>query len=565
MKSDLEIAREARLEPIQDVAARFGLAAESLELYGPYKAKVDHRLARSLADRPRGRYIAVTAITPTPLGEGKTVTTIGLGLGLNRIGKKAIITLRQPSMGPVFGIKGGAAGGGLSQVLPMEDFNLHLTGDMHAVGAAHNLLAAWADTSVLLKNPFDLNPERVSIRRVVDINDRALRQIEIGLGGPKNGVPRRTGFDITPASEVMAILGLSRDFGDLRQRLGRMIVGEDSQGRPVTAETLECAGAMCAILKKAVDPTVMQTTEGTLAFVHAGPFANIAYGNSSVLADLIAVRLADYTVTESGFGADMGFEKLCSIKSRASGLTPDVAVVVATVRALKAHSGRFKVRPGKPLPEEMLVRDLESLELGMSNLVQQIANVRAHGVPVVCALNRFETDHPDEIELVLEKARAAGAAEAAVSDVHARGGEGGEELAHAVDRVAEAGRAAFQPLYDLELPLEEKIRVLARTIYGADDIDLAEKARESLSRIEDWGFGGLPICMAKTHLSLSHDPKLKGAPKNYVFPVRDVRLSAGAGFVYPLAGDMMLMPGLGSRPALRGIDVDADGNIEGLF
>ncbi len=565
MKSDLEIAREAHLEPIHDVAARFGLAAENLELYGPYKAKVDHRLARTLGDRPRGRYIAVTAITPTPLGEGKTVTTIGLGLGLNRIGKKAIVTLRQPSMGPVFGIKGGAAGGGLSQVLPMEDFNLHLTGDMHAVGAAHNLLAAWTDTSVLLKNPFDLNPERVSIRRVVDINDRALRQVEIGLGGPKNGVPRRTGFDITPASEVMAILGLSRDFVDLRQRLGRMIVGEDSKGRPVTAETLEGAGAMCAILKKAVDPTVMQTTEGTLAFVHAGPFANIAYGNNSVLADLIAVRLAEYTVTESGFGADMGFEKLCSIKSRASGLTPDVAVVVATVRALKAHSGRFKVRPGKPLPEDMLVRDLESLELGMSNLVQQIANVRAHGVPVVCAVNRFETDHPDEIELVLERARAAGAAEAAVSDVHARGGEGGEELARAVDRVAEAGDSAFTPLYDLEVSLEEKIRVLARTIYGADDIELAEKAKESLARIEDWGFGRLPICMAKTHLSLSHDPKLKGAPKNYVFPVRDVRLSAGAGFVYPLAGDMMLMPGLGSRPALRGIDVDAEGNIEGLF
>ncbi|MCB9832211.1 MAG: formate--tetrahydrofolate ligase [Planctomycetes bacterium] len=565
MRSDLEIARDYRLEPIGEVAGRFGILDSELLLYGPWKAKVDARaMTARLADRPRGKYIDVTAVTPTPLGEGKTVTTIGLGLALNRIGKKAIITIRQPSMGPVFGVKGGAAGGGHSQVVPMEDFNLHLTGDMHAVSAAHNLLAAWVDSSILLKNPFGLNPEKVTYRRVVDINDRALREIEVGLGGKKNGVPRLTGFDITPASEVMAILGLSRDIFDLRARLGRIIVGEDHEGRPVTAETLECAGAMAAILKDAVNPTVMQTNEGTIAFVHAGPFANIAYGNSSVIADQIATRLADYTVTESGFGADMGFEKLCNIKARASGITPDAAVVVVTVRALKAHCDRFDIKAGKPLDPGLFEKDVAAIDAGLPNLRRHIANVRAHGIPVVVAINRFGNDNEEELAYVRAKALEFGADAAELSEVHGRGGVGGEALALAVVAAAEKG-ARFQHGYELEDSIENKIRTLATRFYGAAEIELAEAARESIERIEAWGFGNLPICMAKTHLSISHDPTLKGAPEGYLFPVRGVRLAAGAGFVYPLAGDMMLMPGLGSRPALRSIDIDENGQVQGLF
>ncbi len=564
MKTDLEIARAHDLEPIQDVAERFGLKRDELSLYGPYKAKINASVGKRLAGAPRGKYIGVTAVTPTPLGEGKTVTTIGLGLALNKIGKNTITTIRQPSMGPVFGIKGGAAGGGHSQVVPMEDFNLHLTGDMHAVGAAHNLLAAWTDTSILLKNPFDLNPERVTYRRVVDINDRALRQIEIGLGGKKNGVPRTTGFDITPASEVMACLGLSKDIFDLRGRLGRMVVGENKAGEPVTAETMECAGAMAAIMKEAINPTVMQTTEGTLTFIHAGPFANIAYGNSSVVADQIATRLADYTVTESGFGADMGFEKLCNIKCRASGITPDAIVLVVTIRALKAHCDRFKIRAGKPLDPALFEKDIPAINDGLPNLKKHIDNVRLHGLPVVVAINHFSTDLPEEIEYVQKKALEFGARAAEISKMHADGGAGGEALAHAVVSAAESG-ASFKHLYDLDSSIEEKISTLATQVYGAADIELSDEAKRSAEQYTSWGYGNLPICMAKTHLSLSHDAKLKGAPTDYTFPIRDIRLAAGAGFLYPLAGDMMLMPGLGSKPALRQIDIDENGEITGLF
>ncbi|MEZ6194169.1 MAG: formate--tetrahydrofolate ligase [Planctomycetota bacterium] len=566
MKSDLEIARAHKLEPIADVAGRVGIREDELALYGPWKAKVDQRaIMKRIGDRPLGKLISVTAVTPTPLGEGKTVTTIGVSLGLNHIGKSVITNIRQPSMGPVFGVKGGAAGGGHSQVVPMEDFNLHLTGDMHAVTAANNLLAAWVDTSILLKdNMFDLVPDKVTFRRVVDINDRALRDIEIGLGGKKNGVPRRTGVDITPASEVMAALGRSLDLRDLRRRLGEIVVGEDSQGRPVTADTLECAGAMAAIMKEAINPTVMQTTEGTAAFIHCGPFANIAYGNSSVLQDRIALRLAEYTVTESGFGADMGFEKLINVKCRGTELRPDATVVVVTVRAMKAHDPRFKIVAGKPLDPALLEKDLGAMEAGLANLKRHIEIVRMHGIPPVVAVNRFGTDHQEEVDFLLKKALEFGAEAAAVSEVHGKGGAGGAALAEAVVAAAEKGsRVEF--LYPDEASIEEKINILATKVYGASGVALAPEAKESIARIESWGYGKLPICMAKTHLSISHDPTLKGAPSGYEFPIRDVRLSAGAGFVYPLAGEMMLMPGLGSNPALRSIDIDENGDIQGLF
>jgi formate--tetrahydrofolate ligase len=566
MKSDLEIARAYALEPIGDVASRIGIEEDELALYGPHKAKVDQKkIMARIGDRKPGKLISVTAVTPTPLGEGKTVTTIGLSLGLNHIGKKVITNIRQPSMGPVFGVKGGAAGGGNSQVVPMEDFNLHLTGDMHAVSAANNLLAAWADTSMLLKgNIFDLVPDKVTFRRVLDINDRYLRDIEIGLGGKKNGIPRRTAFDITPASEVMAALGRSLDLFDLRRRLGEIVVGEDSKGAPVTAETLECAGAMTAIMKDAINPTFMQTTEGTAAFIHCGPFANIAYGNSSVLQDRIALRLADYTVTESGFGADMGFEKLINVKCRGTELRPDATVVVVTVRAMKAHDPRFNVVAGKPLDPELLAKDPGAMEIGLENLRRHIEIVRMHGIPPVVAVNRFGTDHQEEIDLILKKAMEFGAEAAAVSEVHARGGAGGAELAEAVVKAAEKG-STVEFLYPDEAPIEEKINTLATKVYGADGVEYSPEARASLEKIESWGYGHLPICMAKTHLSISHDKDMKGAPSGYVFPIRDIRLSAGAGFVYPLAGDMMLMPGLGSRPALRDIDIDENGEIQGLF
>ncbi|MFT7677331.1 MAG: formate--tetrahydrofolate ligase [Planctomycetota bacterium] len=565
MKSDLEIARETPMQPLADVASRFGLPTERLTYYGPYKAKVDHRLGLEGDAKTGSRYVLVTAITPTPAGEGKTVHTIGLSLALNRIGKSAVCTIRQPSMGPVFGIKGGAAGGGHSQVIPMEDFNLHLTGDFHAVSAASNLLAAAIDTTILLDNPLEIVPESVSWKRVVDMNDRALRQIQVGLGGPKNGVPRESGFEITSASEVMAILGLARDLKDLRARLGQIQIGRNQAGKVVTAEDLGAAGAMAALLKDAMDPTIMQTTEGTLAFVHTGPFANIAHGNSSVAADRVARRYADYVVTEAGFGADMGAEKFCNIKCRTSGMQPDAALMVVTVRALKTHSNNYDVRPGRPLPEDLFEENLANLEAGCANLDAQLAGVRRHGIPVVVAINRFPSDSDAELELVRERALASGAVAAEISEVHGKGGAGGEAIAHAIVAAADSGSCDFKHLYDLEAGLEQKLETLAKDLYGADALELSPEAREQLKRIEADGGAGLPVCVAKTQYSLSHDSKLKGRPTGFTFPVRELKLAAGAGFVIAYAGAVMTMPGLGRTPAYRQVDLDDSGQIIGLF
>lgn len=528
-------------------------------------AKVNLSILDQISDRPQGKYIDVTAINPTPLGEGKTVTTIGLGQGLNHIGKKAVSTIRQPSMGPVFGIKGGAAGGGQSQVIPMEDFNLHLTGDTHAVGLANNLLAAWVDTSTLMGNPHRIDPQSVSWRRCLDVNDRTLRQMIVGLGGAKNGIPRETGFDITSASEVMAILGLSSDAKDLRNRLGRIVVGLNQDGDPVTAEQIGAAGAMAVVLKEAIHPTFMQTLEGTGCFVHTGPFANIAHGNSSIVADRIALKLCDYVVTESGFGADMGAEKFFNIKCRISGMKPDAAVVVATIRALKVHSGRYKVTPGKPLTEEILREDISAIEDGMVNLQRHIENVGKFGVPVVVALNRFPTDTDGEVEAVLDLAKSAGAFDAVISDVHTNGGAGGAALADAVVRACSEVTAEFKTLYPDEMSIKNKIGTICQEIYRADGVDFKPAARKAIKRFEKMGVGHLPICMAKTQYSFSDDPKKVGAPENFRMTVRDIRLSAGAGYLYALTGDIMTMPGLGSKPALLNIDLDEEGKPLGLF
>jgi formyltetrahydrofolate synthetase len=468
-------------------------------------------------------------------------------------------------MGPVFGVKGGAAGGGRSQIVPMEDFNLHLTGDMHAVGAAHNLAAAALDTSILLDNPLGIDPERVIWKRVVDVNDRALREVEVGLGGSQNGVPRRSGFEITPASEVMAVLGLATGWGDLRARLGRIVVASDRAGRPVTCEDLGVAGAMAAILRDALHPTLMQTSERTAAFVHAGPFANIAHGNSSVVGDKVAARFCDWVVTEAGFGADMGAVKYFDVKCRASGVTPDAALLVATVRALKVHSGRFRVKPGSPLPDALGREDLDALAAGCSNLAAQIRNVAAFGVPVVVAVNRFPGDTPAELALVRERAREAGALAAEESTLFGQGGEGGLRLAEAVVAAAESGRAALRPLYELGTSLSSKIEAVATRIHGAAAVEYSDAARAGLAELEARGFGDLPICIAKTQYSISHDPARVGAPTGYAFPVRAVRVAAGAGFVVVYAGDIATMPGLGRTPGFRKVDLDAEGRIHGLF
>ena len=563
--SDLAIARAATLLDIRKVAARYDLDEDHLILHGNHMAKVNLSILDQISDRPQGKYIDVTAINPTPLGEGKTVTTIGLGQGLNHIGKKAVSTIRQPSMGPVFGIKGGAAGGGQSQVIPMEDFNLHLTGDTHAVGLANNLLAAWVDTSTLMGNPHRIDPQSVSWRRCLDVNDRTLRQMIVGLGGPKNGIPRETGFDITSASEVMAILGLSSDAKDLRTRLGRIVVGLNQDGDPVTAEQLGAAGAMAVVLKEAIHPTFMQTLEGTGCFVHTGPFANIAHGNSSIVADRIALKLCDYVVTESGFGADMGAEKFFNIKCRISGMKPDAAVVVATIRALKVHSGRYKVTPGKPLPEEILREDISAIEDGIGNLQRHIENVGKFGVPVVVALNRFPTDTDGEVEAVLDLAKSAGAFDAVISDVHTNGGAGGAALADAVVRACSEVTAEFKTLYPDEMSIKNKIGTICQEIYRADGVDFKPAARKAIKRFEKMGLDHLPICMAKTQYSFSDDPKKVGAPENFRMTVRDIRLSAGAGYLYALTGDIMTMPGLGSKPALLNIDLDVEGMPLGLF
>ncbi len=562
--SDLDIAQSATLRPIALVAAELGLQEDEVELYGRYKAKIDLTALARLRDRPLGKYVVVTAITPTPLGEGKSTTTVGLAQGLSRIGKRAIAAIRQPSLGPVFGIKGGAAGGGYAQIVPMEDFNLHLTGDNHAVGAAHNLLAAFLDNHLYHGNALGIDLNRIELRRVVDISDRALREIVLGLGGKENGVPREGGFDITVASECMAILALATGLQDLRQRLGRMVTAYTKTGAPVTADDLKCAGAMTVLMKDAIKPNLLQTLEGTPAMVHAGPFGNIAHGNSSVLADQIGLRLADFVVTEAGFGADLGFEKLCNIKCRQSGLRPDVAVLVATVRALKAHSGRFRVVAGRPLPEGLVREDLDALHAGMPNLEGQIANVLAFGVPVVVAINRFPTDTEAEMEAIRNASLAVGAREATVAEHFVHGGEGARALAEAVVR-ATSEPSNFHFIYADEAPAEEKMRTIATRLYGAKEISLSAEARRKVRQFEKLGYGHLPVCMAKTHLSLSHDQSLLGRPTGFTVPVRDVRLSAGAGFLYALCGDMRTMPGLPSKPGGEAVDIDENGRIVGLF
>ncbi|MFT5289652.1 MAG: formate--tetrahydrofolate ligase [Planctomycetota bacterium] len=552
------------LRRIQELTSDLGLPEESVSPYGKYKAKLDHRLAEG-SPRENSRYVLVTAINPTPAGEGKTVSTIGLSMALNRIGKSAVCTIRQPSMGPVFGVKGGGAGGGRSQVVPMEELNLHLTGDFHAIAAANNLLAAAVDTSILLDNPLEIDPEKVSWRRVVDMNDRALREVRVGLGGKRNGVPRDSGFDITSASEIMSVVGLASDRADLRKRLGSIVVGESFQGKDICAEDLQVAGAMAAILKETLDPTLMQTIEGTPALVHTGPFANISYGNSSVIGDRMASRLFDYVVTEAGFGADMGAEKFFNIKCRVSGMSPDCAVVVATARALKAHSGHFPLKPGAPLPEALLREDLVALEEGIVNLEAQLATLALHGVPAIVAVNRFPNDTDAEIELIKKSALAAGAVEVATSTVFVDGSAGGVDLAEAVVRVCDQGKADFRHLYGAELPLQEKIHRLATEVYGAGSVQFSPRASKEILRYSERGYGHLPVCVAKTQYSLSHDAQFKGRPTGFVFPIREVRLLAGAGFLVPLAGDILTMPGLGRKPAYRGIDVDDSGEISGLF
>jgi formyltetrahydrofolate synthetase len=577
--SDIEIAQAAKPEKIGAIAGKLGIPARYIEQYGELKAKIDWKILKDAGvPRPRGKYINVTAINPTPLGEGKTTTTVGLVQGLGFIGKNAVAAVRQPSMGPTFGIKGGAAGGGYSQIIPMEDFNLHLTGDIHAVSAAHNLAAAAVDARLYHESRWspayfekqglsylNIDPYRVSIGRIVDMNDRALRHILIGLGGQGDGPMREARFDIAVASEVMAILALATDLTDLRTRLGRMVLAFDKKGRALTANDFGLTGAMTVLMKDALKPNLMQTLEGQGAFVHAGPFANIAHGNSSVMADQIAVRYADYVVTESGFGADMGMEKFFDIKCRVSGLVPDAVVLVATIRALKAHGGGPALVPGKPLPQAYREENLELLKRGLSNLEAHLGIIRLFGIPAVVAIGGgFPSDTAAELELVRSSALAAGAAGAVVSHHWAKGGEGAAELAEAVEKAA-ALPHNFKLLYPDEAGLAEKIETVAQKVYGADGVDFSKEALAALEDLEDQGYGKLPVCMAKTQYSLSHDPALKGAPRGFRLPVREVRLAAGAGFVYPLAGDITTMPGLPSKPAYLGIDIDAEGSISGLF
>ncbi|RLD11715.1 MAG: formate--tetrahydrofolate ligase [Chloroflexota bacterium] len=617
--SDIDIAHAAEKLPITEIAKSVGLLEDELELYGKYKAKVKLEVLDRLKDVPNGKYIDVTAITPTPLGEGKTVTTIGLSQGLHYIGKKVFTCIRQPSQGPTFGIKGGAAGGGYAQVVPMEDFNLHLTGDIHAVGAAHNLLAAaienrmakearWS-TDFLAKalcpdneytdsmrkrldklgikseKPSDLNdadkermfrlnidPDAIQWRRVVDVSDASLRNITIGKGGKGNGLVRESGYDITVASEIMAALAMCTDLADLRERMGRIIIGTSKKGgkmhagtiEPITAEDLNVAGAMTVLLKDAIKPNLMQTLPGSPAFVHCGPFANIAQGNSSIIADKIALKLADYVVTESGFGADCGMEKFMNLKCRYSGLVPDCVVLVATIRALKMHGGGPKVVAGKPLAKEYTEENLELLEAGLPNLLQHIENATKFGVPVVVAINRFKYDTDAEVELIRKRAKETGAEDAVMHFVWAKGGEGGADLARAVVKAVEKPNN-FKFLYDDDMSIKEKIETVAREIYRADGVDYTPEAEAKIKQFTKMGLSHLPLCVAKTHLSFSSDPTLKGTPRGFRMPITDVRASVGAGFIFPLCGTMKTMPGLPTRPVFTDIDIDVEtGEVLGL-
>ena len=611
--SDIQIAQAAELRPILDIAQDVGLSPDDLELYGKYKAKVHLDVRDRLKNRPQGKYIDVTAITPTPLGEGKTTTTVGLSQALGFIKKQSVFTcIRQPSMGPTFGIKGGAAGGGYSQIVPMEDFNLHLTGDIHAITAANNLLAAQIDARMLheraitddekLANALcpdgtfapsiakraarlgikatnlselsaedkrrlfrlDIDPDSITWQRVMDINDRLLRKIQIGLGDEERGNERITGFDITVASEIMAILGLTTSLSDMRERFSKMVIGTNKQGEPVTAEDLGVAGAITVLMKDAIMPNLMQTLEGTPAFVHAGPFANIAHGNSSIVADQIALKLADYVVTESGFGADIGMEKFMDIKCRYSGLIPNVVVMVATVRGLKMHGGGPKVVAGRPLDKAYTEENLALLEAGMPNLIRHIENAKKFGVPVVVAINSFKYDTDNEIKLLKRLVEENGAV--AVPATHwANGGAGAADLADAVMDAAKQP-SHFQFLYPLDLPIKQKIEIIAREIYRADGVDYSPEADAKIELYERNGFGKLPICMAKTHLSFTADASIKGAPTGFRIPIRDIRASVGAGFLYPLVGTMRTMPGLPTRPVFYDVDFDLEtGKVIGLF
>ena len=559
----IEIARRATLRPIAEVAAQMGIAPDLLEPYGEYVAKVRLDAVGALADRPPARYVVVTAVTPTPLGEGKTTTTIGLGQALACIGRRATIAIRQASMGPTFGIKGGAAGGGYSQVVPFENLNLHLTGDLHAVTAANNLLAAMVDNHLYSGNELGLDPHGITWKRVLDVNDRSLRTIVSGLGSREDGTPRQTGFDITAASEVMAVLALATSLRDLRQRFGRIVVGYTGAGEPVTAEQLKAAGAMTVVMRDAIKPNLLQTLENTPVLVHAGPFGNIAHGNSSVVADLIGIHGGEYLVTEAGFGSDMGAERFFNIKCRTSGLVPDAAVVVTTVRALKLHSGRHKVVAGRPLPPAMVEENPDEVHLGAANLLAHLAIVRRHGVTPVVAVNAFEDDYPSEHEAIREIAASVGV-RTAICTHFTQGGKGAVELAEAVVEACEEP-SEFHMLYEDGATLRQKIETIATEVYGADGVDYLPAAARHLDNYERAGFGRLPVCIAKTHLSISSDPKLLGAPKGWRLPVREAWANVGAGFVYLVSGDMRTMPGLSRHPAAEQIDIDEDGNVVGLY
>lgn len=555
MKTDVEIAQDASLEPIQLIAERAGIHADELEPYGRFKAKVSLSILERLRGEPEGKLVLVTAITPTPAGEGKTTVTIGLGQALNRLGEKAIIALREPSMGPCFGVKGGATGGGYSQVVPMEDINLHFTGDIHAIGVAHNLAADLLDNSLYFDNPLNIDPHRIVWPRVMDLNDRYLRNVIVGLGGKAHGLPLETGFDITVASEVMACLCLSEDLMGLKERLQKIIVAYSRDGQPVTLQDIQAAGSMAVLLKEAVKPNLVQTLENTPAFVHGGPFANIAHGCSSITATRLGLKLGDYLITEAGFGADLGAEKFLDLKCRMLGRGPDAVVIVASLRALKMHGGRPRSACGEP--------DLEALARGMANLAKHIENIGEYGVPGVVALNRFPSDTDAEIELVRERCHEMGA-RFALATVWADGGAGGEELAREVMKACETP-SDFKHLYDIDQPVKRKIETIATRIYGADGVNYAPPAERALEDIERLGYSHLPICVAKTQYSLSDDPSLLGRPHGFKVTVRDIRLSAGAGFIVPLMGNILTMPGLPRRPAAFDIDIDRNGRIYGLF
>ena len=555
MKSDIEIAQSITPKPITEIASKLGISEDDLECYGKYKAKIAPNVLRNLHDKPDGKLILVTAITPTPAGEGKTTTSVGLVDGLNKIGKNAAVALREPSLGPSFGLKGGAAGGGYAQVIPMEDINLHFTGDLHAITTAHNLCAAMLDNHIQQGNELNIDPRRIVFKRVMDLNERALRNIVIGLGGKANGVPRESGFDITVASEVMAILCLSMNLTDLKSRLGKMILAYTYDGKPVTASDIKASGAMAALLKDAIKPNLAQTLEGNPAFIHGGPFANIAHGCNSIQATRLGLKTADYLVTEAGFGADLGAEKFLDIKCRVAGLKPDAVVVVATVRALKMHGGKKKTELGS--------EDLEALEKGIPNLIKHIENVQKYGLPVVVAINRFPLDTEAELKLVEKKCEEIGAS-FALSEVWAKGGEGGKLLAEKVVEACEK-KSDFKFIYDENLTPREKINAIAQKIYGAEGVDFTPQAEKDLKLIHEIGKDNLLVCMAKTQYSLSDDPLKIGRPENFRITVREVRVSAGAGFAVAITGEIMTMPGLPKKPAALNIDVDENGKISGLF